>query len=71
MSSVNFQWIDIKIEKPNYNFEVLICDKRGHVSTGWYRNHTIDYNDTIDYFENWDNEKYINITHWMPLPPPF
>jgi hypothetical protein len=60
------KWIDSNKELPNFDFEVLTCDKRGNVSTLWYRKNDNDYK----YWGDWDDNEHENITHWMPLPLP-
>lgn len=58
-------WIKFKNEKPNYDFEVLVCDIHGHVTSSWYRS-----NVEGDSFEDWEGREIKNITHWMRLPFP-
>ena len=59
------KWISVITDRPNYDFEVIICDKYGHVAAAWLRKGSI-----VDEFKNWDDVPYINVTHWMPLPAP-
>lgn len=56
-------WIDVSKELPNFSFEVIVCDKHGHVTTGWYSKDILQFVDC-------DNDEYRHITHWMPLPKP-
>jgi len=55
-------WIKVKKETPNYDFEVIVCDKHGQVTTAWFRK-----DEFVDCFETFDGEEIKNITHWMPL----
>lgn len=56
-------WIDVNEELPNFSFEVIVCDKHGYVTTGWYSKDVLQFTD-------YDCDEYRHITHWMPLPKP-
>lgn len=59
------EWISVNDELPNYDFEIIVSDKHGQVSTGWYKNGNV-----YDLFENCNGIEYKSITHWMPMPQP-
>lgn len=57
----NPHWISVEDELPKDGEYVLICNKRGLMTTSLYEN------------EEWViSETYlaVNVTHWMPLPQP-
>ena len=57
------KWISVQDEMPNINFEVIVSDKHGCVTTAWYVKEGDNY-----WFETYDNELFEKVTHWMPLP---
>lgn len=59
------RWINVENEKPSYDFEVIVCNKRGMISTAW-----LIESKGEDIFTDWEGGVRENITHWMPLPYP-
>lgn len=57
------KWIKVTDELPNYDFEVLVCDKFGHVTSSILR-------DDSDESVSMNNMVFNNVTHWMPFPYP-
>ena len=57
------EWISVNDELPNFRFEVIVCDKYGNVTTGWFSKVKYRFTDN-------DDDEYQHITHWMPLPKP-
>lgn len=60
------EWIDVNTDKPEIGIKVLIyCDALG-ITTGYYWH---DKQDKIPH-EDCKGWSIMNVTHWMPLPPP-
>lgn len=57
------KWISVKDELPNLDFEVIVNDKYGSVSSGW-----LISEDGDKIFVDAAGVQYNSITHWQPLP---
>lgn len=58
-------WIKVENEKPSYDFEVIVCSKRGMITTAY-----LIENKGEDIFVAFEGVVEKDITHWMPLPYP-
>ena len=60
------KWIDVDDELPNVDFEVVVADKHGHVTTGWLR--YCDECVSGYKFLDWGDFVIKNVQYWTPLP---
>lgn len=57
------KWISVKEDMPNLDFEVIVNDKYGQVSSGW-----LITDEGAKVFVDAGEVKFKHITHWQPLP---
>jgi hypothetical protein len=58
------EWISVSKSLPQVNFEQLLFLSSGGISTGYLSKRR----PVIEWFIHNEEERFFEVTHWMPLP---